>query len=305
MIHRLEFRAMGCRMLAAVETNHPEAPPGLDYVPIGFEEWEQSLSRFRSDSELCLLNTQMGKPVHVSAVLWDVFLASLEAERMTGGLVTPLILDALVHAGYDRSFETLFDAAPRFLPDESSTIYSLDDVGLDWVSHSITLPAGAHLDFGGVAKGWAASNAVERLVSDGPALVDAGGDIAISGPRLDGDSWQIGVANPFAPGEDLETLYLEGGGIATSGKDYHRWMRGSTLQHHIINPRSGLPVETDILTATVIAPTAIKAEAFAKAVLISGSPAGMALLESNPDLAGLLVLENGQLIYSQNLQKYL
>lgn len=305
MIHRHEFRAMGCRMLTAIDIDNSEPPDVLDLVPVWFEEWEQSLSRFRSDSELCQLNAQAGKPVKVSDVLWDVFQVSLEAERMTSGLVTPLILDALIYAGYDRSFETLFGTALRFLPDGPSTINSLDQVGLDNSSRSIVLPAEARLDFGGVAKGWAAAKTAERLREAGPALVDAGGDMAISGPRLDGSPWQIGVENPFARGEDLETLYLDGGGVATSGKDYHRWMRGNLLQHHIIDPRSGLPAETDILTATIIAPTAVKAEAFAKAVLISGSQAGMALLECDPELAGLLILENGQLVYSQNLQNYL
>lgn len=305
MNHRLEFQSMGCRMLAVVDCLEGESPPDLVQVPAWFEDWEQCLSRFRIDSELSQVNTRAGSTVQVSNVLWDVFQAAREAEKMTHGLVTPLMLNALIHAGYDRSFESLLNSGPYFVPDDSQVIESLAELEWDADSHSISLPAGAQLDFGGVAKGWAASQAVERLRIEGPALVDAGGDIALSGLRRNGDSWQIGVSNPFNPNVNLEILYLEGGGVATSGKDYRRWMRGDVLQHHIIDPRSGMPAKTDILTATIIAPTVLLAEAFAKAVLISGSQAGMTLLEGQPDLAGLLVLENGELIYSRNLQEYL
>jgi len=67
----------------------------------------------------------------------------------------------------------------------------------DEIAHTICLPEGLHLDFGGVAKGWAAYQAMQRLQEQGPALVNAGGDIAISGPHSDGSEWQIGVNNPF------------------------------------------------------------------------------------------------------------
>ncbi len=305
MMHRREFRAMGSRMLAVVDGRDSQPPDNLEHVPGWFEEWEQCLSRFRSDSELCRLTQQSGQPVQVSDILWDVFQEAQQAEWMTGGLVTPLVLDALLHAGYDRDFAEIFKAGPRLLPEIVASGYLMDEIRTDAVSHTVRLPAGAHLDFGGVAKGWAASKAMKSLAAEGPALVDAGGDIAVSGPLLDGRGWQIGIVNPFSPVDDLETLTLMEGGVATSGKDYRRWMRGEAVQHHIIDPRTGLPAETDILTATVVAPSLHQAEAYAKAVLISGSQAGAALIEDRPELAGLLVLETGQLIYSRKMRNYL
>lgn len=191
------------------------------------------------------------------------------------------------------------------LPSGSSRVPTLADVVADAEAQTIRVPAGAHLDFGGVAKGWAANQAMLALSTYGSALFSAGGDIAVSGPRANGDAWDISVEDPFEPGAFMEMLYLERGGVATSGKDYRNWMRAGVPQHHIIDPRTGLPAETDIITATVIAPTAMHAEALAKAVLISGSEAGLAWLDSDDSLAGLLVLENGQRIYSRNLGLYL
>jgi thiamine biosynthesis lipoprotein len=302
MMHRLEFHAMGCKMLAILDGE--QRPGSLEKVPLWFEEWEGSLSRFRLDSELSQLNLHAGSQVRVSQVLWDVLQASFQAEKMTGGLINPLILNALVNAGYDRSFERLQESPALSFLESEDLVPALDDILADPKTKTICVPEGAQVDFGGVAKGWAAHQAMERLRNDGPALVNAGGDIAISGLNSDGEPWPIGIEDPFQPDANFEILYIGNAGIATSGKDYRHWMHGDRSQHHIIDPGTGQPAETDILTATVIAPTVMQAEAMAKAVMISGSQAGLAWLDSDETLAGLLILENGQRIDSQNLSKY-
>jgi len=303
MLHRLPFRAMGCQMLAIVEHDSKEAPGILDQVPEWFEGWEQTLSRFRQDSELSRLNRTVDQPISVSQTLWDVFQASLVANRVTGGLVTPTVLDAIVMAGYDRPFDEL--PANTGYIDMWTEIQPLSLVIHDEESRSICLPPNIHLDFGGVAKGWAAHQTVERLKRHGAALMNAGGDIAVSGSRLNGESWPIGISNPFEPGEDLAMIQLQDGGIATSGKDRRRWMQGALLNHHIIDPRTGQSAITDILTATVIAPTVMEAEAAAKSVFLLGSGPGLEWLESDSGLAGLFVLDNGEILVSSRLEKYL
>jgi len=303
MMHCLEFHAMGSRILAVVEA--ATCPPELQAVPSWFEAWEQTLSRFLPESELSLLNQSGGAERVVSQTLWDVYRAALEAERLTDGLVTPLVLEALIRAGYEQSFERLPFDAPYFSLTPELSCVRVDDIHVEAATRTIVLPQAARLDFGGIAKGWAAHQAVQRLKAKGPALVDAGGDIAVSGPRLDGEAWPIGVADPFQPDRHLVVIYLEAGGVATSGRDYRRWARGGIPQHHIIDPRTGLPAETDVLTATVIAPTVLEAEAMAKAALILGSRAGLAWLESMGAPAALLVLENGEQRYSRGFEAYL
>jgi thiamine biosynthesis lipoprotein len=134
--------------------------------------------------------------------------------------------------------------------------------------------------------------------------VDVGGDIAVSGPHLDGEPWSIGLADPLHPDQDLELLMIYKGGVATSGRDYRRWKKNGVWQHHIIDPRSGEPSFTDVLTATVIAPTAQAAEMAAKTVLIHGSVQGIAWLEKHSPLAGQVVLEDGQTLHSRNWINY-
>jgi len=314
-LHRHSFRAMGCEMLALLEQNVDSPPDFLAQVPDWFEDWEQTLSRFRIDSELSCLNRATDQHVMVSQTLWDVFQACKNADRATGGLVTPTVLDAVVTAGYDRPFDDLpssrsyparqsFFAGQPFL-DTWAEIRPLSLVVSDESEHTICLPPGIHLDLGGVAKGWAAHQAVEYLKTYGPALMNAGGDIAINGPRNNDEAWRVGISNPFEPMEDLFMLHLMGGGVATSGKDRRRWIRGDILQHHIIDPRTGQPAKTDVLTATVVAPTVMEAEAAAKSVLILGSGAGLEWLEADSGLAGLLILEDGRVLTNPRMEEYL
>jgi thiamine biosynthesis lipoprotein len=305
MFHRLNFHAMGSDMLVVLDSESEQASQALSRIPDYFEDWEQSLSRFRPDSELSRLNRITDQPVPVSAALWDVFEASQWAEQFTNGLVTPTVFDALLESGYDQSFDGLPRNQHQSFMVSPITTQSLSVVVADKGDQTICLPQGVHLDFGGVAKGWAAHQAMEKLKVEGPALVNAAGDIAVSGPCSNGAAWEIGVKDPFRKETDFEVLYVKRGGVATSGKDRRRWIQNDQLRHHIIDPMTSLPAVTNLMSATVIAPDVMEAEAAAKAVLIMGAEDGLAWIESHDELAGLLVLENGQAWYSKRMKEYL
>lgn len=322
-MQRIEFRAMGCQMLAVLDRESPEAARHLAQVPDWFEAWEQSLSRFRADSELSRLNRRAGKAVPVSQVLWDVIEKAMLVAYQSKGLVSPTELKALEAAGYDRSFEELgqraemtqkvargstelVEVSPTRPLTRSQSSRDWQAIILNAATQTVILPAGTSLDLGGIAKGWAAEQAAARLSQWGAALVDAGGDIAVSGPMSDGQPWPIGVASPLG-GEQELLLLLDRGGVATSGRDYRRWQsqKNGPWQHHIIDPRTGQPAQTDVLSATVIAPTMQEAEMAAKVVLIEGCRRGLLWLEARPTLAGLICCEDGPLIKSSLMVNYL
>jgi len=294
-------------MLAILDAPVPRARPKLEHVPEWFESWEQSLSRFRESSELSQLNRSPGISVPVSQTLWSVLQAALRAEEQSGGLVTPAVLDALERAGYDRSFDTLEleERANGKLLAEAAPAIDRSRVEAEPGTRSVRLPLGLRLDFGGVAKGWAAQQSMGRLSPYGPALVDAGGDIAISGLQADGTPWVIGVADPLEPEADLATLNVGRCGVATSGTDYRRWKKDGAWQHHIIDPRTGLPSTSDVLSATVVAPSVVDAEVAAKTALILGSRDGLGWVEAHPAYAGILVLTDGQRLFSSRIGTYL
>jgi thiamine biosynthesis lipoprotein len=304
-MQRIEFRAMGSGMLAVLESEDNRARRALNEVPRWFESWESHLSRFRPESELNQLNSASGQWVSVSPVLWDVLSAARLLERLSDGLVTPALQGALEGYGYDRSFELVetMSSHPRWGRDPGGRLGRLD-MEIDPIRRRVRFGAGTILDLGGVAKGWAADRALARLSKFGPGLVDAAGDIAVSSPNAPNGTWPIGVTDPRAPETTIELLMLRSRAVATSGRDVHRWRQGGAWRHHIIDPRTGEPARSEVLTATAIAPTAVEAEMAAKCALILGAREGTAWLDARPDYYGLLALEDGQAVYSQGMESF-
>lgn len=300
-MQRLDFRAMGCQMLALADTDDARTTEMLASVPEWFENWEASLSRFRDDSELSLLNQHAGQAFRVSETMWQVLEKSFDAARASDNLVTPAVLDAVRASGYDTSFELMRDdnSAPQFAP-----VNDWHAIQVDALTRTVCLPRGMHLDFGGVAKGWSADQAALKMRAYSPTMIDAGGDVAISGPRANDEPWYISVADPFDAKADIAGIAVFSGGVATSGRDYRKWQRNGATQHHIIDPRTGRPAETDVLTATVIAPSASEAEIAAKVALILGGAAGLKWLNERAQFAGMIVLDDGRTLTSARWSEY-
>jgi thiamine biosynthesis lipoprotein len=302
-MQQIEFRAMGCHMRAMLDSDSAQSAERLAQIPDRFAEWESALSRFRDDSELTRLNRHAGNAMRVGPILWEAVNVAVEAARRSEGLVTPTVLPALEAAGYDRSFDLLPGNGNGHLSGVSASHWRV--IELDARARSIRLPEGVRLDLGGVAKGWAADKAVKLLGARAPALVDAGGDVAVRQPPRGERGWPVAIANPLKPGEHVEVLLVSRGGVATSGRDYRRWKMNGVEQHHLIDPRTGLPAKTDVLAATVVASTAFEAEVAAKAALILGGAAGLAWLEARPSLAGLLVCEDGRALRTRSLKNFI
>jgi FAD:protein FMN transferase len=304
MIKEITFTAMGSQMMAALEGDSEQAENILMQVPHWIEEWEQSLSRFRPDSELSRLNQSQGKMIRVSDAFWDVLKLSLQIERTSQGLVTPAVLNALEAAGYSKDFDLIRSGGFQ-VNQEFTSKANLEDLIMIEEEKLVLLPKGLRMDFGGVAKGWVAQKVVEKLQKYGSALMDAGGDIMTGSALQDGSPWPVAIGDPFTPENDLEMLYLAGEGVATSGQDYRVWELNGMRMHHIIDVRTGLPAESDVFSVSVIAPDVIQAEMAAKIVLILGSEAGLAWLEDQPGHAAYIVRMDNSKLISKHLDAYL
>ena len=296
-----EFRAMGSRIQILLDADEELAWPLFAEVPVWFEGWEQCLSRFRDDSELSYINNHPGEQIKVSPVFRDVLQLALEMERSSNGFVTPAVLPALEAMGYDRSFDQMHPTQQAHHDMPSGMSYSTQTLQWDPVSRKIILPEDMRLDFGGSAKGWAAHQAAQKLGSSAPALVNAGGDIAISAPLTDGSAWQIGIQNPWDE-NDLGQFQIQHGGVATSGSDYRRWQQGDQLRHHLIDPRIGQSANSDLLQVTILAPDVMQAEMAAKTVFLLGKDEGLAWLENRPYFGAILAKTDGSLLKTEGLQ---
>ena len=157
---------------------------------------------------------------------------------------------------------------------------------------------GAAVTLDGIAKGGVIDGGVETLGTLGfkHVLVEAGGDLRTLGARADGAPWRVGIAHPrpAAQGDVLAVLPIAAQAVATSG-DYLYSFTTDHTEHHIIDPRTGhSPVE--LASATVMAPTALDADALGTALMILGSTTGLALAERLPAVEAVLVTKKLQVL---------
>lgn len=215
-------------------------------------DFEKVCSRFDRESELSRVNRDPRRRVPVSPILADAIDAADRVRRITGGLVDAGLGAVLQAWGYDRSFAEVRDL-------QTAPVVECDG---DWRIEAGRLERdpGTLIDLGGVGKGWACDVAVE---SGWARVVSAGGDIRSVDPET-----SVPVLDPW--GETVAEVALGVGALATSSTTRRRWGVGTGEAHHVIDPRTLAPAQTPILSATVVAESAVEAEAGAKSVLISG-----------------------------------
>jgi thiamine biosynthesis lipoprotein len=209
------------------------------------------LTRFEPNSELSRLNASRGRPFALSPELEALLRESLRAFELSGGLVNVAVLPALLAAGYTRDFAA--GPTPRAEPPR---IPPLPEV-LHLRPGEARLVGGGTVDLGGIAKGWLADRLAERLGDN--VLVNLCGDLCARGGGATGEGWPVGFGD--------KTLLLKDLGAATSGTTKRAWAGG----HHLIDPRTGLPAQSDLSEVSVLASTATDAEIFAKVALLLGS----------------------------------
>ncbi|NNN35518.1 FAD:protein FMN transferase [Streptomyces sp. S3(2020)] len=242
-------------------------------------EVDAACSRFRADSELAALDATEGRPVRVSPLLAEALTVALRAAEATDGAVDPTVGSAMHAIGYDRDFTLVReDDRPVRLTVRRAPGWRL--IGLDRTTGTVTVPSGVRLDLGATAKAWAADRAAAMLAGTAGCgvLVSLGGDTAVAGEPPAG-GWQIRVQDVTGPVNETpaqgsyDSVGLHSGGLATSGTAARNWRRGDQDLHHIIDPRTGLPVRTPWRTVSVAARTCADANAASTAALVKGEGA--------------------------------
>ena len=239
---------------------------------------DAACSRFRADSELMQLDGRAGQPTTVSALLAGAIRAALRGALLTDGLVDPTVGQAMETIGYDRDFASV-PAQDEALRVTVRHVPQWRQIQLDDSVNLLTVPVGVRLDLGATAKAWAADRSAEgiaRVLNCG-VLVSLGGDIAVAGEVPPG-GWSIRVqdvtGDPITPAEGpTGVIAIRAGGLATSSTSARRWQRGGDLMHHILDPRTGRPADSDWRTVTVAAGSALDANIASTAAIIRGKSA--------------------------------
>jgi len=299
------FSSMSTTILLAAEG--PATQQGFEQARSFIETCAQRFTRFSSTSELSRLNQAAGTWFQASPEMFDLLKAAFDCYTTTAGLFDPSILPELEQAGYNRSIDEIraseandfWEAGIRpKLPPFSAVELRAED-------SSVHIPAGMRIDLGGIAKGWIAEKAARRLEKfSSNCAVNIGGDLFLIGCPNGEPNWEIALEDPRNPDNDLITLQVEPGAVATSSVAKRTWHQNGVLQHHLIDPRSGVPAESRWISVTAFAPSGSAAEACAKAMLIGGSEFARILVSKNLQIYYLAVDKEGRVWVPEKGKEY-
>jgi thiamine biosynthesis lipoprotein len=232
-------------------------------------------SRFRPDSEINALHraAAAGGPVPVSADLLEAVEIALRAARLTDGAVDPTVGIAMCRLGYDRDFTVMEPNASGDLP-EPGPVPGWRSVTLDGERSTVTMRAGTLLDLGATAKAWAADRAARAIASrlGCGVLVSLGGDIAVDGAAPE-KGFSVGIADICGDPSAPVAVSIVSGGLATSGIGNRHWTLGGHPVHHLVDPATGLSVDSPWRTVSVAAGSCVDANTASTAAMVMGEPA--------------------------------
>lgn len=235
------------------------------------DTFEQRFSRFLGTSELSLFNAAAGARQPISPQMQAILSASLAASTSTRGIYNPFVLPALQRAGYTKSWTN-----PHLSSGTNTTGRIAQPDELELSETSARIPQNTAIDLGGIGKGYLLDELVQTLPAELEGFwLSLGGDIIVGGHTEAGTAWEIGIATAAGTG-DAATVAIPKDSIraiATSGITKRRGVTPSgTAWHHLIDPRTGTPANTTVLTATAVGTSGLWTDIYASCVVIEDSP---------------------------------
>ena len=258
---------------------------------------ELLFSRVDPASELFRLNSAEGRPTAVDAELAAFIETALSYCREVDGLFD-------VTMGSATQLWNFKDCMIPARDDVAAALRHVDYRGVIVNDAVVTLrdPL-ACVELGGIADGILALLR-ERGVEH--ALVNLGGNVAVMGGKPDGAPWRVGVRRPLPSSsmpllDSFAVLALRDGSAVTSGIYERAFEQDGKLYHHILDPRTGFPAETDLLSATVVAQSSLDADGYTTALIMMGADRALAFAEQHPALEAVLVTTEGDVLATSGI----
>jgi thiamine biosynthesis lipoprotein len=254
-------------------------------------EYEQLLSKTVEGSDVWRINHAGGTPTEVEPRTAELIETALYYSELSGGAFDITI--APLTALWD------FKSDNPSLPKESDIEDALPLVGYRKVEldgNTVTLQDKMEIDLGAIAKGYIADRLSDYFKENGVerALINLGGNIVTVGEKANG-KWSIGVQVPFEDRNVIEGVVRTGEGSVVTSGIYERYFKVSdTVYHHILNPETGYPATSDLLSVTVISEKSVDGDALATALFLLGMEEGKQLIESMDGFGAVLISENGE-----------
>lgn len=296
-MHRLTGRTMGTAYQIKIVTHrHADLKAVQQRIDRRLEQLNQRLSTYRKDSEISQFNqlVDIDRPYRISADFLEVMKAAQVIHRKTNGAWDGTVNPLVDLWGFGRP------GGIDHLPSPQNIALALKRVGfnqIEIVSHGFLKKRRARvtLDLASIAKGYGVDVVSRMLKQLGYVnhLVEIGGEVFAAGRRMDGQPWLIGINQPrkgAAAAAVYKAVPLENLAMATSG-DYRNYVEiDGRLYSHIIDPRTGYPVNNGVVSVTVVAPNCTVADGLATALMVMGAADGIALLNQTETVEGLIIV---------------
>ncbi|USN58907.1 MAG: FAD:protein FMN transferase [Candidatus Peribacteria bacterium] len=258
-----------------------------------FASYEKEFSRFLESSDLCRLNAE--KEREVSSRFIDVLQQAKDVYERSDGFFNPLV--DVRRIGYSRDF-----SRGEFIQESGEENKDFDHVQV--FGDIVSLQKGQKLDLGGIVKGYTVDVVSGYLREKGyhDFIVNAGGDIYLSGNTVDGDTPIVAIDNPFHTDQVMATLVLKDMAISTSGTYKRQWDIGNKHYHHILDPKSE-ENHMEIVSVSIIAPTCSLADMYATTCIAMGYERAVQFL-AQERIDAVMILSDRTVYQTEGLGKY-
>ena len=268
------------------------------------DKYQQLFDETIKTSDIYMINTSGGKSVKVDHDTVKLIESALYYSKLTEGR-------------FDISIDPVsdlwdFHEDNAHVPSGDEINNALTNVGyenitVDSANDTVTVTGNATIDAGAVAKGYIADRIADYLISCpiNGAIVNMGGDLKLIGTKNGRDPFNIGINDPFSDDSVRADLSLTDTAVATSGT-YERCITvGDRKYHHILDPSTGYPVDTDIESVTVICDNATSADCLCTVLIILGADDAIELVENTKDTEAYIIKSDGQVMQSSGMAKYI
>lgn len=265
--------------------------------------YERMLSRTIEGSDVWRINHAEGQPVEVSDETIEILQAARQVSELSGGAFDVSI--APVSTMWD------FTSGAAVLPDagaiaEAATKIDYSRIEID--GNRVTLPEGMMIDLGGIAKGYIADAVKGYLADRGvkSAVLSFGGNVVTIGLKPDGSSWKVGIQDIDKPtGEYMLVAQNFGGSTVTSGIYERGFELDGKYYHHILDTKTGWPVENELASVTIFSDSSMWGDALATAAFALGTEQGTALIEGLEGIEAVFIARDRSVSATSGAGEYL
>lgn len=265
---------------------------------------DRMLDRFTEDGEVNAINANAGKPTGVSDELAALVALAQHISDNVSGAFDPTIAPVMDAWGFGGS-EFRVPTQPEL--DALLTRVGAAQIVVSYEDRPrVTVGATQALDLGGIAKGYA-GDCVKAILEKHSCtgVIDLGGDVTLVGRKSDGSDWRVAVKDPNEPSAFLGTLAASDCAVVTSGVYERNFTENGILYHHIIDPSTGCPAESGLVSVTVVCADGAYADALSTAAFVLGEDGAVSLCDrfatETPFLELLLVTDDGRVLYTSGL----